>query len=787
MLIHKETYVGKILLIVESPTKAKKLQSFLGDEYVVQATFGHMLDLPPKDLGIDLDTMEENYVVLENKGRIDYDQLIKKIKQLSKDSDRVLIASDPDREGEAIAWHLQKLLKLQDTQYDRIELNEITKKGLDRALQSRRKVDTHWVDAQRARRVIDRLMGYGISPVLMRAVDNARSAGRVQSAALRMIVERDREHEKFKSEDRYSIDGYFSQNSIEFKTTLLQTAGVLDYATPINSQDDDTHEQDKRKKKKFVSDKPINDLVTAITQIPDNEWSVISVKSQSSSINPRPPLITSTMQQLGSRRYGWTGEQTMRVAQKLFEHGYITYMRTDSVRISDEAIDNIRSYIASHYGVDMIPDTPNVFKNKEAAQNAHEAIRPTQIETTSENINIEEDKSVNNIDARMLYDAIREVLLCSQASPGTNTVTTAIVEDTDEKFQFETSLTVWDFPGWRSISQEEPKPTGKLRAQQGPAQFLRAEETKTQTRPKPRYKEDTLIQDLEKNGVGRPSSYASILKTLNQRTYVNVKGKDLISTDLGRQTTDWLIGRASHYTDVHYTALMEERLDLIAAGKQNKMNIMEEVRDDLKKTFNSFKTRGTGEPSLKQKEFLNKIKEQGEVVPDEAYQTISGANEFLNAYMNNKGPSEKQVQFALNLAQQTGMEYNDTMRMSAKMTKTFIDESLIYAQKHKIQIGSYTDKPATEKQINMAKKLASEKNIAWNQELEQSMQKISEFIDTHMNNRTTKSSNNEERPATEKQIAMAESLSKRLGVDYPSSYKKSMAKTSDFINKHLKN
>lgn len=203
--------MGKTLLLVESPTKAKKLQGFLGADYVVQATFGHMMDLPAKELGVDLTTMEESYVVLESKGRLDYADLIKKIKKLAKEADRVVIASDPDREGEAIAWHVHNLLKLQENNYDRIELNEITPKGLERAMQARRKIDQNWVGAQRARRVLDRMMGYGISPVLMRAIDNAKSAGRVQSAALRMIVERDREHEKFRPEDRYSIEGTFSQ------------------------------------------------------------------------------------------------------------------------------------------------------------------------------------------------------------------------------------------------------------------------------------------------------------------------------------------------------------------------------------------------------------------------------------------------------------------------------------------------------------------------------------------------------------------------------------------------
>ena len=796
--------MAKTLLLVESPTKAKKLQGFLGSDYIVQATFGHMMDLPQKELGIDLDTMEEKYVVLESKGRLDYDQLIKKIKDLAKNADRVVIASDPDREGEAIAWHVYKLLKLQDSAYDRIELNEITAKGLELALQKRRKIDTHWVNAQRARRVLDRLMGYGISPVLMKAVENAKSAGRVQSAALRMIVERDREHEKFRPEPRYTVEGVFSQNSIEFKTHLLQTPGVFDFSTPLDHDDEAPVEDadasttgNKKRKKKFVSAEKVDKLITAIKAVPDSEWSVLDILSHTTTVNPKPPLITSTLQQLGARRFGWSGEQTMKVAQKLFENGYITYMRTDSVRISDEAQEEVRGYIAAEYGVDMIPDQPNTFKNKDAAQNAHEAIRPTHIHDKSDVVSIDEDQSVNNVDARMLYDAIREVLLCSQASPGTNSVTVLTVEDTDGTFQFETSLTVWDFPGWRSISQEDPKPKGQLLAQKGPVQFVNALENATQTKPKPRYKEESLIQDLEKNGVGRPSSYANVVKTLKQRAYTGNKGRDIISTELGRSAVDWLMGRAAHYTDVHYTAEMEERLDRIAAGKEGKNLIMEEVRDDLKRTFNAFQERGSGAPSLKQKELLESIKARGDAVPEEAFATMKGAKEFLDVYMAGRGPSEKQVQFALNLAQSTGMEYNDNMRMSATLTKKFIDESLAYAQKHNIRTGGGTERAATEKQVDMAKKLASEQGITWDATLEQSMTRISQFIDERMKTRPARTEGGnysggnsgaprEDRPATEKQVAMAENLAKRLGIDYPAAYKKSMQKTSAFIDKHLK-
>lgn len=784
--------MGKILLLVESPTKASKLKTFLGPEYIVKATFGHVVDLPLKELGVDLETLEENYVTIQSKGNIDYDDLIKQLKKLAGDADRILIGSDPDREGEAIAWHIARIFKLKNDQYDRVEIHEITQKGIKDALAAKRKIDSGLVEAQRARRVIDRLMGYGISPVLMKAVENGKSAGRVQSAALRMIVERDREHERFRPEPRYSIDGSFSQVGSSFGAYLLETPGVYDYAQPLQHDDldielDNLENSGSKRKKRFVSDQNVDALVQALKDVPENEWAVVSIDSTESIVRPKAPLITSTLQQLGARRFGWSGEQTMKVAQKLFENGYITYMRTDSLRIAPEAQDEARSYLAQNYGVDMVPDTPNSFKNKDAAQDAHEAIRPTHLDTPLNAIHIDSDKFVTVEDAQKLYEAIKEVYLCSQAAPGVNTITKALVEDTDGKFQFETSLTVWKFAGWRNISQEDPKPAGNLNAKEGPCQCDTVESKVSQTKPKPRYKEDTLIRDLEKNGVGRPSSYAGVMKTLKSRAYVTSKGRDVISTELGRQVTDWLNQRAAHYTDVHYTAQMEDRLDKISAGKETRLPLLEEIRDDLKKVFNAFQPRGNGEPSPKQKALLEQIKSGGEAVPDAAFQTMSAAREFLDKYMSSRGPSEKQVEFALGLSASTKMDYTDAMRMSASLTKKFIDEALVYAKKNNIRMpgAGGSDRAPSPKQIEYAKKLAADAKIAWDAELETSMDKCSAFIDKCMKDRPAGSGGGSggDGPATAKQIEMAEKLALRHNTKYPAEYRNSKVKTSEFIDK----
>lgn len=789
--------MGKTLLLVESPTKAKKIQSFLGAEYIVKATFGHMVDLPLKDLGVDLDTMEEEYTVLESKGTIDYQDLIGKIRKLAQECDHVLIGSDPDREGEAIAWHVTRLLKLQDTAYDRIEIKEITPKGVKDAMVARRKVDMAWVDAQRARRVVDRLMGYGISPVLMRAVENGRSAGRVQSAALRMIVERDREIDRFRPENRYSVDASFDQMGVTFTAYMLETPGVYDYAQPLQQEDAVTegakaeNSGAKKRKKRFVSADPVDKLVEAVTAVPDSEWSVISVDMHPTTVKPKAPLTTSTLQQLGARRFQWSGEHTMKVAQKLFENGHITYMRTDSVRIEPDAQEEARAYLATTFGPEMVPATPNEYKNKDGTQDAHEAIRPTHIEVEGVAATIEADKMVSHQDAATLYDAIKEVFLCSQSAPGINNVTVVVVEDTDTRFQFEQTMTVWHFAGWRAISKEDPKQAGELRAKEGPVTCKSVESKVTKTTAKPRYKEDTLIMDLERNGVGRPSSFAGVMKTLKSRAYTTQKGRDIISTELGRSVTDWLCQKAAHYTDIHYTAQMEERLDRVSAGKEPRLPLLEEIRDDLRKVFNAFVPRGNGEPSLKQKDFMEKLRAAGQTVPDTAFETMLNAKTFLDAYMASRGPSEKQVEFALQLSEATKLEYTDTMRMSAQKTKKFLDDAVEYAKKHNIRTGGGTDREATPKQIEMAKKLAAERKIPFDESLCLSIQRCSAFIDESMKLKPASGGasgggSRADREATPKQIEMAKKVAKENKVSYPKDHEKSMQKTSAFIDQYFK-
>jgi DNA topoisomerase-1 len=789
--------VGKILLLVESPTKAKKIQSFLGSDYIVKATFGHMVDLPLKDLGVDLETMEEEYTILESKGSIDYQALLTQIRKLAQECEHVLIGSDPDREGEAIAWHVTRLLKLQPNSYDRIEIKEITPKGVKDAMVARRKVDLSWVDAQRARRVVDRLMGYGISPVLMRAVENGRSAGRVQSAALRMIVERDRAIDRFRPENRYGVEANFEQMGVVFTSYMLETAGVYDYAQPLQQDDvvteSSTLEQisSKKRKKRFVSSESVEKLVAAVSDVPDSEWAVIAVGMHPTTVKPKAPLTTSTLQQLGSRRFQWSGEHTMRVAQKLFEHGHITYMRTDSVRIEPDAQEEARAYLAVNYGVDMVPSIPNEYKNKDGTQDAHEAIRPTHLEIEGVNATIESDKMVTHEDAATLYDAIKEVFLCSQSAPGINNVTVVVVEDTDTRFQFEQVLTVWHVAGWRAISKEEPKQSGELRAKIGTVMCKKVESKVTKTTSKPRYKEDTLIMDLERNGVGRPSSFAGVMKTLKSRSYTTQKSRDIISTELGRNVTDWLCQKAAHYTDIHYTAQMEDRLDRVSAGKEARLPLLEEIRDDLRKVFNAFVARGNGDPSPKQKDFMEKLRAVGQAVPESAFETMLTAKAFLDSYMASRGPSEKQVEFALQISSATNLEYTDTMRMSAQKTKKFLDDAVTYAKKNNIRTSGGTDREATPKQIEMAKKLSAERKLVFDDTLCDSIQRCSAFIDESMKLKPASGSSGygssrPDREATPKQIEMAKKLAKEHKVPYIKEYENSMQKTSAFLDKYMK-
>jgi DNA topoisomerase-1 len=723
--------MGQTLILVESPTKAKKIQEVLGSGYIVKASFGHIADLPEGEMGIDLSTMEETYKLLKPKGHHSPAKMVADLKKLAKECSNVIIASDPDREGEAIGWHLLKFLNL-PASTPRIEIHEITATGIKKAMQTTNVVNMDMVESQRARRVIDRLLGYGISPVLSRNIKGGKSAGRVQSAALRVLAERDRAIAAFKPEDRFTIEADFSQSAAKFHAVLQATDAAMALAKPAEEDPNaDPEDVKKTSGKKLVSAIKLDDLEKALRAVPKDNWAVTQVDEKDVTIRPYPPMVTSTLQQAGSRRFNWSGEKTMAVAQILFENGLITYMRTDSLRIAPEAQAAAMAYIATTYGANFSPSVPNVFKNKSAAQDAHEAIRPAYVDMDKIKLDHPHPKYSMD-DCQKLYTAIREAFLCSQAAPGTNTATRAIVEDPDGKFKFLAESSVVKFPGWRKIRSfsEEPEDMGAIKVQKGTARQEKLEQKASQTRPPARYKEDTLTRDLEKFGVGRPSSFAGIMKTLLGRKYVEKKGRDVMVTQLGFKVNDWLVNKAPQYTEIKYTAGMEDALDDIAQKKALRIPLVSSVRDDLTNTFgplgNSFG--GNGMVSDKQKGVLEKMRAEGMTIPDNAFEDMAVAKELLDAYFSDRKPSEKQIALAKNLAAQTGKEYTAEMEASFKKTSIFISKSM-KAEKKNPSSAERPDGAPTDKMMKFAKSLAKSSGLEYSVDMSKSFKKTSEFIE----------------------------------------------------------
>lgn len=722
-----------ILVLVESPTKAKKIASILGNNYVVRASYGHVCDMPGKSLGVDLNTMEESYEALPAKGGFDPSKTIRELKGLVAKASEVMIASDPDREGEAIAWHLKRLLGI--GKYKRVEIHEITQRGITDAISKSRLIDADMVEAQRSRRVIDRLLGYWISPFLSRGVSGGKSAGRVQSAALMMLAQRDREIAAFKPKDIYSIEANFDSKGTAFTALLQETPHVI----AMSKLTIDENEDKKFSIKKLLSSTDLKAVLAEIKAA--SSWSVASTVDKEIRISPRAPMVTSTMQQVASRRFGWSGEKTMAVAQVLFENGAITYMRTDSVRIAPEAQEEAAIYIGKKYGAEYVPAKPPEYKNQDAAQNAHEAIRPAHADM--ETVGFSSGKATEG-DQAQLYTLIREAFLASQSVPGTNILTRVNVVDDAGRFSFMAESSVRNFPGYRKIFNDEDEAVSAgLKVEKGPTSLKKATQKASKTRAKPHYREDTMTHDLEKNGVGRPSSYANVLKTLMGRAYITESKRDLIVSALGFQVCDWLTLKTPQYVDMKYTADMESTLDSIAAGKSKRVPLLSAVRDDLRRIFGDMvMSGGSGETSIKQKEILEKIRAGGQTVPAAAFTNAAVARPILDAWFNSKVPSEKQIEYARKLAESTGMKYTREMLLSSKATSEFIDKAM---KKTPSKVSGKSGAPASKA------------------------------------SGTTGFSGRDGKP-TEKQLSYAESLAKKKGVPLPKECLESFSSTSEFIN-----
>ncbi len=553
--------MAKNLVIVESPAKAKTIGKYLGKDFLVKASLGHVKDLPKKDLSVDVDNdFKPVYQVIEGKKK-----LIDELKSAAKKSENVYLAADPDREGEAICYHLQEELqgkKNEGPHIFRVMFNEITKNAIQKAFEKPASVNVHLVDAQQARRVLDRLVGYKISPLLWDKVRRGLSAGRVQTVALRLIVEREKEIRAFISREYWSIDVHLNAK----KAPVLKT-----HLAKIDGENFE------------IPNKEVSEAIVAA--LDDATYTVQSVTNREKKRNPVAPFITSTLQQEAARKLRFSVKRTMMLAQKLYEGvelskeegpvGLITYMRTDSTRVSNDALDEVRAMITDRYGADYRPAQPNVYKSKKDAQDAHEAIRPTSVLRTPDSL----EKYVEE-DVLKLYRLIWMRFIASQMTPAVFDQTTIDVNapGKDKKtYLFRATGSVPKFDGFLKVYEEgkdakdedDEELKNRLPAvTQG--EVLKFKEILPEqhfTEPPPRFTEATLVKELEASGVGRPSTYASILSTIQEREYVRKDGGKFSPTELGMVVTDLLLESFNDLFDVTYTARMEAELDDIEDGR----------------------------------------------------------------------------------------------------------------------------------------------------------------------------------------------------------------------------
>ena len=571
--------MAKSLVIVESPAKAKTIGKYLGKHYVVKASLGHVKDLPKKDLAVDVERdFTPKYEVIEGKKK-----LIAELKQAAKGVDSVYLAADPDREGEAICWHLKEELEPKKATDKpaifRVMFNEITANAVKKAFDKPLAVNVNLVEAQQARRVLDRLVGYKISPLLWDKVRRGLSAGRVQTVAVRLIVEREREIRAFQKQEYWTIDV-----ALHAKKPPLLTARLNKRGTEAPKIDNETAA------KGIVAD------------LDGAAYTVKSVATREKRRNAVPPFITSTLQQESSRKLRFSVKRTMMLAQGLYEGkeigkegavGLITYMRTDSTRVSDDALAEVRNMISERYGKDYLPAAPNVYKTKKDAQDAHEAIRPTSVLRTPESL----EKHLAE-DELKLYRLIWMRFVASQMNPALLDQTTIDINAAGKSgspYLFRATGSVLKFDGFLKVyeegkdqkDEEDEDLKHKLPAvTEGEA--LRFKEIMPEqhfTEPPPRYNEATLVKKLEADGVGRPSTYASILSTIQDREYVKKEGGKFVPTELGMVVTDLLLESFNDLFDVKYTARMEEELDEIEEGKLEWRAAMAEFYDRFQKNI----------------------------------------------------------------------------------------------------------------------------------------------------------------------------------------------------------
>ncbi len=569
----------KALIIVESPAKIKTLKKFLGKGYSFESSIGHIRDLPKKGFGIDVEhDFEPQYEVLADKKDV-----IAKLKKAAKEVDVVYLSPDPDREGEAIAWHVAEILP-KDTKIKRVTFNEITKDAVTEALKHPRAIDLALVHAQQARRLLDRIVGYKISPILMRRVQGARdgglSAGRVQSVALKLVVDREKEVEAFVPVEYWNIGAllHTKKEAAHFRAALYAVDDKRVEKEPVPGKDHF-----------IIPNQVTSDRV--VERLKNAHYKVGAVEKREKRRNPSPPFITSTLQQEASRHYGFSAARTMNIAQGLYEgidlgqegtEGLITYMRTDSVRLAPESIEAARKYIMSDYGKEYLPAQGHQYSTKKSAQDAHEAIRPTNLQNVPEKI-----KNYLSEDQFKLYLLIWRRFMASQMNPAIYDTVSCDIE-TDKHITLRATGSVVKFPGFLAVYEEREDKTGHAddtKEQEGllpplvegqPLILNEVQAHQSFTRPPPRFTEASLVKELEKLGIGRPSTYAAIMNKIQSRDYTVKEKGTLKPTELGKVIAEMLENNFKMIMDVGFTAAMEDELESVAEDKKNWKELVRE-------------------------------------------------------------------------------------------------------------------------------------------------------------------------------------------------------------------
>ena len=546
------------MVIVESPTKARTLSRFLGSDYELEASMGHVRDLPKAKLGVDVERdFEPQYVIPRDKRKV-----VEHLRSVVSKAKSIILATDPDREGEAIAWHIANIVgevknKKEESNLKRIVFHEITKEAVEKALKSPRSIDLKLVDAQVARRVLDRLVGYKLSPLLWKKVRSGLSAGRVQSVAVRLIVEREREIEQFKPLEYWSIEALLrkqqAESSEEFEASLIQKDGKR-----IEIKND----KEAKEITKELEDKNIT-------------WQVTKAEQKEVKRHPYPPFTTSTMTQTSANAFGFTAKKTMKLAQDLYEQGLITYHRTDSVNLSQISISSARAFIKKTFGQEFLPSLARLYKTKsKLAQEAHEAIRPTRLAVTKDTLQMSSDH-------QKLYSLIWNRFLACQMKEA---IYDQIILDIKAgKYLFRATGSTIKFSGWMKVYGRSEGDVSDNEEKNVPAlsvgtvlALVKLLPTQHFTEPPPRYTEATLIKTLEEKGIGRPSTYAPIISTIQERNYVELEQRKFRPTPLGAAVSDFLVKNFPEIFDPSFTAKMEDQLDDIAKGEKKWIPVVAE-------------------------------------------------------------------------------------------------------------------------------------------------------------------------------------------------------------------